>query len=223
MTPALTSLVSQRRFPQLEHKRRGGSRWQEDCLVAGLDPAGAGRTGFVFSLPLWLVPPLILILPPLIWGWLTDRVIDFLCAGRSCESVKSACEVFLRLLGSLRCSAWECSPGYLGAAPSLLWAVSLLELVLAAAFYDSGAARDLDLHARLRVFVPLVRALVAWRRWKGLRTEAATASPHSAPKLRPRLPLPLYFCSRGTVRYCLMTQISPGADTRGFGLVIVGD
>jgi hypothetical protein len=29
------------------------------------------------SLPLWLVPPLILVLPPLIWGWLTYRVMTF--------------------------------------------------------------------------------------------------------------------------------------------------
>jgi hypothetical protein len=27
--------------------------------------------------PLWLVPPLVLVLPPLIWGWLAYRVLAF--------------------------------------------------------------------------------------------------------------------------------------------------
>ena len=29
------------------------------------------------SLPLWLIPPLVLVVPPLIWGWLTYRVFSF--------------------------------------------------------------------------------------------------------------------------------------------------
>ena len=28
-------------------------------------------------MPLWFVPPLVLIVPPLIWGWLTYRVMGF--------------------------------------------------------------------------------------------------------------------------------------------------
>ena len=37
----------------------------------------AALLALVLSLPLWLVPPLVLILPPLIWGWLTSRVLAY--------------------------------------------------------------------------------------------------------------------------------------------------
>jgi hypothetical protein len=43
--------------------------------VAAGDAGGADR--LVISLPLWLVPPLVLVLPPLIWGWLTYRVLAY--------------------------------------------------------------------------------------------------------------------------------------------------
>ena len=31
----------------------------------------------VLSIPLWLIPPLVMVLPPLIWGWLTYRVFGY--------------------------------------------------------------------------------------------------------------------------------------------------
>src|SRR4030095_4419251 len=74
MAPALTRLVAARRFPALEHKK-GAS------LLAGIARA-FGLTvlalmALVVSMPLWLIPPLVLILPPLIWGWLTYRIMAF--------------------------------------------------------------------------------------------------------------------------------------------------
>src|SRR6478735_7842721 len=72
MGPALSALVAERRFPNLERKR-GGSlvmsiAWSLGSTVLAL-------LALVISVPFWLVPPLILILPPLIWGWLTYRVM----------------------------------------------------------------------------------------------------------------------------------------------------
>ena len=29
------------------------------------------------SVPFWLIPPVVLIVPPLIWGWLTYRVMSY--------------------------------------------------------------------------------------------------------------------------------------------------
>src|SRR3989344_158404 len=74
MTPALVALVADRRFPVLERKK-GGSfiasvAWSVSSTVLAL-------IALVVSVPLWLVPPLVLILPPLIWGWLTYRVMVF--------------------------------------------------------------------------------------------------------------------------------------------------
>lgn len=125
MTPTLVSLVAERRFPLLERKK-GGS------LVVGL-LWSLGSTllavvAMIVSIPLWLVPPLILILPPLIWGWLTYRVMAF-DALADHASADERREILRRHRGALL--GIGIVTGYLGAAPSLLWASGAL---FAAAF-----------------------------------------------------------------------------------------
>ena len=125
MTPALTLLVAERRFPALERKH-GGSLWFS--VLWSLGSALLALIALVVSIPLWLVPPLILVLPPLIWGWLTYRVMAFdaLSAHASAEERR---EIFRRHRGWLLGIGVLC--GYLGAAPSLLLASGAL---FAAAF-----------------------------------------------------------------------------------------
>jgi hypothetical protein len=116
MTPAIVTLVAQRRFPTLERKRGGsfalGLAWSLGSLVMA-------ALAMIVSLPLWLVPPLILVLPPLIWGWLTYRVMAFdaLVEHASADERR---ELLRRhrpwLLGM------GVATGYLGAAPSVVWA-----------------------------------------------------------------------------------------------------
>jgi hypothetical protein len=82
----------------------------------------------LISLPLWFIPPLVLVLPPLIWGWLNYRVMsyDVLSAHASADERRTLMRVHrLPLLGIGVFS------GLLGAAPSLLWAASALTLVFA--------------------------------------------------------------------------------------------
>src|SRR6476469_4593 len=74
MTPAMVALVAERRFPQLERKK-GGSLVAS--LFWSLGSTLLATIAMVVSMPLWLIPPLILILPPLIWGWLTYRVMSY--------------------------------------------------------------------------------------------------------------------------------------------------
>ncbi|MBA2674137.1 EI24 domain-containing protein [Ramlibacter sp.] len=125
MTPSLVGMVAERRFAGLERKH-GGS-----FLASALWSLGSlllAAIAMVASVPLWLIPPLIMVLPPLIWGWLTYRVMAFdaLAAHASREERR---EVFrrhrLRLLGI------GVLTGYLGAAPSIVWASGAL---FAAAF-----------------------------------------------------------------------------------------
>jgi len=74
MAPALTRLVAERRFPSLEQKRGAsfiGSMFRSLGLTL------LALLALVVSMPLWLIPPLVLILPPLIWGWLTYRVMSY--------------------------------------------------------------------------------------------------------------------------------------------------
>ncbi|WPC65822.1 EI24 domain-containing protein [Rhodoferax ferrireducens] len=125
MTPLLTRLVAARRFPQLERKH-GGSLVRS--LLWSLGSTGLALIALLVSLPLWLIPPLILVLPPLIWGWLTYRVMAFDALAEH-ASVEERREIFRRHRGWLLGIGVFC--GYLGAAPSMLWASGVL---FAAAF-----------------------------------------------------------------------------------------
>ncbi|MFZ4623286.1 MAG: EI24 domain-containing protein [Rhodoferax sp.] len=125
MAPALTALVAEKRFPTLERKR--GSSFFASLMWSLLATVSA-LLALLVSVPLWLIPPLILILPPLIWGWLTYRVMAF-DALADHASGEERREIFRRHRLVLLGIGVFC--GYLGAAPSLIWASGAL---LAAAF-----------------------------------------------------------------------------------------
>jgi hypothetical protein len=120
MTPALTLLVAERRFPELERKR-GGSLVLS--VLWSLGSTLLALIAIIISIPLWLVPPLILVLPPLIWGWLTYRVMAFDALAEH-ASPEERREIFRRHRGWLLGIGVFC--GYLGAAPSLIWASGAL-------------------------------------------------------------------------------------------------
>lgn len=120
MTPALTSLVAERRFPQLERKH-GGS--VAGSVIWSLGSTLLALIAMVVSIPLWLIPPLILVLPPLIWGWLTYRVMAFDAMAEHASQEERA-EIFRRHRGWLLGIGVFC--GYLGAAPTLIWASGAL-------------------------------------------------------------------------------------------------
>lgn len=125
MTPAVVTLVEQRRFAKLE-RRHGASflasaSWSLGCTLLAL-------VALIISIPFWFVPPLVLMLPPLIWGWLTYRVMSFdaLAEHASADERRAL----------LRAHRWPLIAmgvitGYLGAAPSLLWAASAALLIFA--------------------------------------------------------------------------------------------
>lgn len=125
MTPALTRLVAERRFAGLVRKQ-GGGFWQS--LGWSLLSVVLAMGAMVISLPLWLVPPLAMVLPALIWGWLTYRVMafDVLAEFASREERQ-------QLLAQHRLSllAVGVVTGLMGAAPSVVWASGAL---FAAAF-----------------------------------------------------------------------------------------
>jgi hypothetical protein len=125
MTPAIVDLVAQRRFAGLE-RLRGGSFW--GSLAASLGATVVALLLLLASVPFWLIPPLVLVLPPLIWGWLTYRVFayDALAEHASADERR-------RLLQAHRLPllAMGVVVGYLGAAPSLLWASGAMFIALA--------------------------------------------------------------------------------------------
>jgi len=125
VTPAVVKLVAERRFPALE-LQRGGTLL--GSLARGLGSALLALLALLMTLPLWLIPPLALVLPPLIWGWLTSRVMvyDTLALHASREE---------RQLLMRRHRLWLLAigvvTGYLGAAPGLVWAIGALAIVMA--------------------------------------------------------------------------------------------
>lgn len=125
MTPTLTNLVAERRFPQLERKH-GGSLVQS--LFWSFGSTLLAVVALIVTIPLWLVPPLVLVLPPLIWGWLTYRVMAFDALAEH-ASAEERQVLFKQHRPWLLGIGVFC--GFLGAAPSLLWASGAL---FAAAF-----------------------------------------------------------------------------------------
>ncbi|KAF1022298.1 MAG: hypothetical protein GAK30_01269 [Paracidovorax wautersii] len=120
LTPIMSRLVARRRFPHLERKHgatlAGSLTWATwSTLIAVV--------ALAVSLPLWFVPPLLLILPPLIWGWLTYRVMSYDALAEHAskdERVEIMREHRYWLLGmGVVC-------GLLGTAPAVLWASGIL-------------------------------------------------------------------------------------------------
>lgn len=125
MTPAVVSLVAERRFQALE-RRRGGSFWTG--LLGAVGASVLALLAIAVSVPLWFIPPLVLILPPLIWGWLTYRVMSYdVLADHASRTERQ--ELMRRHRGSLL--AMGVLTGYLGAAPSVVWASGVFFLALA--------------------------------------------------------------------------------------------
>ena len=125
MTPSILSLVGERRFATLE-KKRGGSFF--GSLFGALWATIAALLALLVSIPLWFVPPLVLIIPPLIWGWLTYRVMTYdVLADHASVQERHA---LLRRHGRTLLGMGVLT-GYLGAAPSLVWASGVLAIVFA--------------------------------------------------------------------------------------------
>ena len=114
--PALARLVARRRFPELECSEHAAGPlaalgWSVLCTLMAV-------VALLLSMPLWLVPPLVLVLPPLIWGWLTYRVLsyDVLAEHASREERRELIRRHRMPLLAMGVLA-----GLLGAAPGLVW------------------------------------------------------------------------------------------------------
>ena len=132
MGGAIATLVAKRRFPTMEARRGSGLMrslwWSLSSMVLAL-------LMLIVTLPLWLIPPLPLVLPPFIWGWLTYRVMTYDALNLHADPIERR-ELMKRHRGAL--FVMGLVTGYLGAAPSLVWvafgafAVPMMPLVLPA-------------------------------------------------------------------------------------------
>jgi hypothetical protein len=131
ITPAIVTMVSRGRFATLE-RRHGGSWWLG--LFASLGYTVAALLAVMVTLPFWLVPGLALVLPPLIWGWLTAEVMGFDALAEHAsqaerEAIRRAHRFQLLVMGII------C--GFLCGVPSMIWTLSM-QLIIFAPFIMVG-------------------------------------------------------------------------------------
>ncbi len=125
MMPAVVGVVARARFPGLGRREGAGplrsAAWSIACTLGALLALAA-------SVPLWFVPPLAAVVPPLIWGWLAYRILAFdaLAAHASAGERRFVMRTRRRPLLAMGLAC-----GLLGALPSLLWAFGALSLVFA--------------------------------------------------------------------------------------------
>jgi Etoposide-induced protein 2.4 (EI24) len=123
--PAIVQKVSrQAAYQHLDRKKGGGligsfiyTIWSAlICLVL-----------VMLTLPVWWIPPLVAVLPPLLWGWLTMRLMsyDVLAQHASPEERDILLQKYRWPLLSMGIIS-----GMLGAVPTFFWATSALALVL---------------------------------------------------------------------------------------------
>lgn len=123
--PAIVNVVArQSAYQGLECKRGGGFF---GSLVYTLWSALICLVLVMLTLPVWWVPPLVAVLPPLLWGWLTMRLMsyDVLAKHASVEERDLLLEKYRWPLLTMGVVA-----GMLGAVPTFFWATSALALVL---------------------------------------------------------------------------------------------
>jgi len=125
MTPALVRMVAKRRFAAME-RRHGASfvaslGWSLISCVLAL-------VATIVSSPMWIVPPLVLVLPPAIWAWLTYRVMAFDALADHASSAERQ-TILATHKGALIIMGLVV--GFLGATPSLLWSMGLMAIAMA--------------------------------------------------------------------------------------------
>lgn len=173
MTPAMVRIVANRRFPALE-RRHGAS------FVASvgwtLISCALSLVATIVTSPMWIVPPLVLVLPPAIWAWLTYRVMAFdaladHASSAERQTILSTHKTALVTMGFV--------VGFLGATPSLLWSMGLMAIAMAPLLLPLSVW----LYTVVFVFASL------WFIHYGLAALAALRAEHEAELFVPTRPL----------------------------------
>lgn len=125
MTPALVRMVAARRFSHLE-RLQGASFWRSALWSAFF--CAVALLACLLTMPFWLLPPVALVLPALIWGWLTSKVMAFDALAEH-ASAQERQAVLREHAMPLLVMGIVC--GYLGAAPSLIWSLGVMAIVWA--------------------------------------------------------------------------------------------
>lgn len=123
--PSIVKIASrQSQFQDLECKKGGGFF---GSLIYSLWSALICLALVMLTLPIWWVPPLVAVLPPLLWGWLTMRLMSYDVLAKH-ASAEERDLLLQKYRWPLLCMG--IASGMLGAVPTFFWATSALALVL---------------------------------------------------------------------------------------------
>ncbi len=126
--PSIANHIGARDYPQLE-KRQGGS------FLGGLGYSLGSLFLFVFAwvatLPLIFIPPIYVLVQPLLWGWLTYRIMsyDALASFADADERKSLVAMHRPALLVIGLVA-----GWAGSLPSMLWMGGAMSMAYVAFF-----------------------------------------------------------------------------------------
>lgn len=143
--PIIVRHVAGSRYPELE-RRKGGSIW--GGLWIALSSFLMFAVLWLITLPLSLFPPLTFVAQPLLWGWLTYRVMayDALAEHASAQEYRDIVRIHRWPLLAIGVAT-----GVMGAAPSLLWLGGVLSVI----FFPLLAAGAIWLYVLVFVFTGL--------------------------------------------------------------------
>ena len=123
--PAIIKIVArQPAYKNMEKKKGGGLL---GSLIYTIWSAFICLALVMLTLPVWWVPPLVAVLPPLLWGWLTMRLMSYDVLAMHASSQERDTLLHQHRWPLL---AMGIASGMLGAVPTFFWATSALALVL---------------------------------------------------------------------------------------------
>lgn len=143
--PRVISHLSKRQYSMLE-MRRGGS-WYGSLFYSFVTTIVC-LIVMIVTLPLWLIPPFFALIPPLLWGWLTYRVMTY-----DALALHATVEERRALVRSHRLPLLVIGvvSGLLGSLPTAIWAVSAWLLL----FFPVLAVVTIWIYAFILVFTAL--------------------------------------------------------------------
>ncbi len=173
--PLVVRHLSARRFASLE-QRRGGT-WY-GSLVYALATTFICLTLTIVTLPLWLIPPLFALIPPLLWGWLTYRVMTYDALSLHASRAE---RIVLMRRHRWPLLAIGVATGLMSTLPTLIWAWSLWLIVL----FPAIAAVTIWIYAAILVFSALWFGHYCLHALNAMREEEGRGAPGSPRRLPP--------------------------------------
>jgi len=179
MVPALVRLVTARRFPALA-RASDVPAWRR--ALGALAAAGLALVVMAATAWTWLLPPLALLLPPLVLGWLAARVLTLAVLGAHATAAELA---VLRRKHRAGLFLMGFATGALALLPAGLWSLGAVSLIFAPVLMVLASW----LYLGVFTFAALWFAHFALARLQGLRLAedlgAAAAPPQTPPETPP--------------------------------------